>query len=191
MSNIKNYFEDLSVIIATAIYEESKNSYYCRHLDYSKTEEKVMNEIFDGNIDDIFDEMYCDLSDCQWNKMHEQMPKTFMACTLLLPWLSDKFRNDHDLSSHSLYFDYNNQNILESASPEIVQMFLDAWSELDPYSFDLGEAQREITKNYDRWLTKETLESLEEDVSDVPESDRESIYPWTMVAIRKLHEIIG
>jgi hypothetical protein len=106
--------EDLSIIISEAVYEECFDVADYQDSTLSEVEEETSEMLFGGDIETLFGYMYGHLGDCSWNNMHNEMPKTFMACTLLLPWLSDRCRKeDYDLSNHSLYFDFNNQNILE------------------------------------------------------------------------------
>ena len=84
MSAIKAFYEDVSVLIATAIFEEDPdNRDYYKCETYSDTEDRVMENVFDGfDIDDMFEEMSLYITDYSVD-MAQEFPKTFTAMSVM------------------------------------------------------------------------------------------------------------
>lgn len=83
MSAIKRFTEDLAVLAAEALYEEcSKIDCYYGKRDYSDIEEDVTEQLFDGDLDDVFEEMLLCVSDfCE--DLTKEFPKSFSTLSIM------------------------------------------------------------------------------------------------------------
>lgn len=102
MSAIKNYIANLAVLYSRAYIEEGipfkNNTYGCHaHSTYSDECDYAMEFLFKGKADDVFESLYDYLSDAEINEIMIRMPQTLMVCAMLIPFLSDEFRENYDL----------------------------------------------------------------------------------------------
>ena len=85
MSKIKAYYESVAQLAAGALFEEgSKYDQYYQLRTYAEIEEEVMDQIFDGDSDDVLDE----LMECMFyyeSDLVAEFPKSFSAACSLYP----------------------------------------------------------------------------------------------------------
>lgn len=83
MSKTKQFYEDLAILAATALCEESaKVDEYYANADYADVEESVMCDIFNGNADDVMDELVTCMFEYE-SDLAAEFPKSFSAVCVM------------------------------------------------------------------------------------------------------------
>lgn len=95
MSKIKQYYESLANLAATAIYEECRHieSYY-EDMEPADIEEEIFDQFADGNIEGVTDE----LIECMFaydSDLAGEFPKSFSAVCSLLPLVDSIIATDN------------------------------------------------------------------------------------------------
>lgn len=83
MSATKRFYEDMTTTIATAIYNECLDMDEAQYITLFEIEEDIMEEIYNGNLEDVYRYMV----DCMEHIGEELMPETVAAVEIVGDYL--------------------------------------------------------------------------------------------------------